>query len=94
MVDIAMPDLPSGTVTFLFTDIESSAALWERGRVAMATAVERHLTLLHTAITAHGSVLFKTVGDAVQAAFPVAPSAVAALHAQPKQEHGFSEPPD
>jgi class 3 adenylate cyclase len=31
-----MPDLPSGTVTFLFTDIEGSSALWERDRVAMA----------------------------------------------------------
>ena len=31
-----MPDLPSGTVTFLFTDIEGSTALWERDRRAMA----------------------------------------------------------
>ena len=30
-----MPDLPSGTVTFLFTDIEGSTALWERDRQAM-----------------------------------------------------------
>ena len=36
----------------------------------MATAVDRHLILLRTAIQAHGGVLFKTVGDAVQAAFP------------------------
>ena len=41
-----MPDLPSGTVTFLFTDIEGSTALWERDQVAMAAAVARHLTLL------------------------------------------------
>jgi len=34
-----MPDLPSGTVTFLFTDIEGTAAVWERDRQAMATAV-------------------------------------------------------
>ena len=32
-----MPDLPSGTVTFLFTDIEGSTALWERDRTAMQT---------------------------------------------------------
>jgi class 3 adenylate cyclase len=38
-----MPDLPSGTVTFLFTDIEGSTALWERDRVAMAAAVARHI---------------------------------------------------
>ncbi len=44
-----MPDLPSGTVTFLFTDIEGSTALWERDRQAMAQAVERHLALLDAA---------------------------------------------
>jgi predicted ATPase/class 3 adenylate cyclase len=73
-----MPDLPSGTVTFLFTDIEGSTALWERDSDAMAAAVERHLHLLRAAIAAHGGVLFKIVGDAVQAAFPTAPDAVAA----------------
>jgi predicted ATPase/class 3 adenylate cyclase len=76
-------DLPSGTVTFLFTDIEGSTALWERDRRAMASAVARHLALLHAAIAAHGGVHFKTVGDAVQAAFPTAPDALtAALDAQ------------
>jgi class 3 adenylate cyclase len=73
-----MPDLPSGTVTFLFTDIEGSTALWERNRAAMAAAVERHLTLLGTTIAAHSGVHFKTVGDAVQAAFTTAPAAVMA----------------
>jgi class 3 adenylate cyclase len=34
-----MPDLPSGTVTFLFTDIEGSTALWEWERDRVATAV-------------------------------------------------------
>ncbi len=73
-----MTDLPSGTVTFLFTDIAGSTALWERDREAMAAAVERHLQLLRMAIETHGGVLFKTVGDAVQAAFPKAPAGVAA----------------
>ena len=73
-----MADLPSGTVTFLFTDIEGSTAHWERDRSAMATMVERHLSLLRNAVESHGGVLFKTVGDAVQAAFPTAPDAVAA----------------
>src|SRR5688572_62643 len=78
-----MADLPRGTVTFLFTDIEGSTALWERDRSAMAEVVARHLTLLDTAIAAHGGVHFKTVGDAVQAAFPTAPDGViAALAAQ------------
>src|SRR5215208_3863731 len=73
-----MPDLPTGTVTFLFTDIEGSTALWDRDRTAMAQAVERHLTLLRDEIESHGGVLFETVGDAVQATFPVAPGALAA----------------
>jgi predicted ATPase/class 3 adenylate cyclase len=73
-----MPEFPSGTVTFLFTDIEGSTALWERDRAAMVAAVERHLQLLRSAITAHGGVLYKLVGDAVQAAFATAPAAVAA----------------
>src|SRR5215212_1035540 len=78
-----MPDLPSGTVTFLFTDIEGSTERWERDQVAMQTAVNRHLTLLDTAIASHQGIHFKTVGDAVQAAFPTAPEAVtAALDAQ------------
>ncbi len=70
--------LPSGTVCFLFTDIEGSTALWERDRAAMAAAVDRHLALLRAAIEANGGVLFKVVGDAVQAAFHTAPQAVAA----------------
>jgi predicted ATPase/class 3 adenylate cyclase len=73
-----MPDLPSGTVTFLFTDIEGSTALWERDSEAMATAVERHQTIVRTAIETHHGVLFKIVGDGIQAAFPTAPEAVAA----------------
>src|SRR5262245_45620475 len=73
-----MSGLPSGTVTFLFTDIAGSTERWERDRVAMAAAVQRHLALLDAAIQQHGGVHFKTVGDAVQAAFPTAPQAVAA----------------
>ena len=50
-----MPDLPSGTVTFLFTDIEGSTALWERVPQAMAVAIKRQIVLLDAAIHAHGS---------------------------------------
>ncbi len=73
-----MPDLPSGTVTFLVTDIEGSITLWERDRQAMTAAVARHLTLLDAAIQASGGVHFKTVGDAIQAVFPTAAAALAA----------------
>jgi class 3 adenylate cyclase len=73
-----VPELPSGTVSFLLTDIEGSTALWERDRQVMAAVVARHMVLLDAAITAHGGVHFKSVGDAIQAAFPTAPAAIAA----------------
>src|SRR5215217_2461935 len=73
-----MADLPRGTVTFLFTDIEGSTALWEQDRAAMRAAVTQHLALLREAIATHGGVAFKTVGDAVQAAFATAPAALVA----------------
>jgi class 3 adenylate cyclase len=73
-----MTELPRGTVTFLFTDIEGSTQLWERDRQTMAAAVERHLALLDAAVQTHGGIHFKTVGDAVQVAFPTPPAAVAA----------------
>jgi predicted ATPase/class 3 adenylate cyclase len=73
-----MTELPHGIVTFLFTDIEGSTSLWERDPTAMAAAVDRHLSLLDREIAAHHGVHFKTVGDAVQAAFSTAADAVAA----------------
>ncbi len=73
-----MADFPSGTVTFLFTDIEGSTALWERDSQVMATSVERHLELLDAAIAEHGGYRYQTVGDGVQAAFATAPDALAA----------------
>src|SRR5918995_1666517 len=73
-----MADLPRGTVTFLFTDIEGSTALWEQDQAAMRLAVNRHLELLDAAIAAHGGYRFQIIGDAVQAAFAAAPDALAA----------------
>src|SRR5215213_5886830 len=73
-----MAELPRGTVTFLFTDIEGSTALWERDRVAMAAAVQRHLAVLDAAVKAHGGVPYKIVGDSIQVAFSTAGQAVAA----------------
>src|SRR5579871_1071355 len=70
--------LPSGTLTFLFTDIVGSTKLWETHPQAMRQALERHDTLLRQAIHDHQGHVFKTVGDAFCAAFP---SASEALHA-------------
>ncbi|HEU5098500.1 MAG TPA: adenylate/guanylate cyclase domain-containing protein, partial [Roseiflexaceae bacterium] len=75
--------LPSGTVTFLFTDIVGSTQLWEQHHAAMGTALARHDSLLRQAIASHGGVVFKTVGDSVHAVFARAHDAlVAALDAQ------------
>jgi predicted ATPase/class 3 adenylate cyclase len=78
-----MAEMPSGTVTFLFTDVENSSSLWERDGTAMMSALARHVSLLREAVDAHGGVLYKTVGDGTQSAFPTAPAAIfAALTAQ------------
>src|SRR5215218_6173572 len=74
---------PSGTVTFLFTDIEGSSRLWEECPETMSTALGRHDEAMHGAIAANGGHVFKTVGDAFCAAFPTALGALqAALAAQ------------
>jgi predicted ATPase/class 3 adenylate cyclase/Tfp pilus assembly protein PilF len=74
---------PTGTVTFLFTDIEGSTRMWERSPQAMQAALARHDELLRRAIEEHGGYVFKTVGDASCCAFPTATDALeAALDAQ------------
>ncbi|MBK6770139.1 MAG: adenylate/guanylate cyclase domain-containing protein [Ardenticatenales bacterium] len=74
----ALPILPTGTVTFLFTDIAGSTALWERDRDAMQAALAQHDRLLREAIEARNGHVFKTVGDAFCAAFARAQDAVEA----------------
>src|SRR5579863_7459246 len=73
-----MPDLPTGTVTFLFTDIEGSTTRWEHNPEAMREAIARHDALLRSVITVHGGFVFKMMGDAVYAVFAVATDALAA----------------
>jgi class 3 adenylate cyclase len=76
-------DLPSGTVTFLFTDIEGSTQLALAQGAAWPALQARHHAILRAAIEAHGGRVFKTVGDAACAAFPTASGALAsALDAQ------------
>ena len=78
-----MTDLPAGTVTFLFTDIEGSTRLWERDAAAMQAALDRHDSILSKIIEGHGGHVFKTVGDAFCAVFVTASDALeAALEAQ------------
>ncbi|MCE7937374.1 hypothetical protein DCC79_05805 [bacterium] len=65
----AMAGLPSGTVTFLFTDIEGSTQRWEHHRAGMARALDAHNARLRTAMAVHGGYVFKTMGDAFCVAF-------------------------
>src|ERR1700704_1223791 len=73
-----MADLPTGTVTLLFTDIEGSTRLWEAHAAAMRTALARHDALLRHCINDHDGHVFKTGGDAFCAAFHTASDALAA----------------
>ena len=74
---------PSGTVTFLFTDIEGSTRRWEEEPDAMQVALAAHDEVLRAAIEARGGWLFKNTGDGVCAAFASARAAVdAAIDAQ------------
>src|SRR3954447_18057963 len=78
-----MADLSTGTVTFLFTDIAGSTALWQEYPQVMPATLTRHDALLHEAVERHGGHVFKTMGDGVNAAFAIAHDALqAALIAQ------------
>ena len=75
-------DLPSGTVTFLFTDVEGSTRLLQAlGADAYAGALAEHRRILREACGAHGGVEVDTQGDAVFVAFPTAPGALRAAEA-------------
>ncbi len=73
-----MTELPSGTVTFLFTDLEDSTRLWEAHPEAMRVALARHDELLSGAIDAHHGRVVKTTGDGVHAVFASVRDAVGA----------------
>jgi predicted ATPase/class 3 adenylate cyclase/Flp pilus assembly protein TadD len=73
-----MVQLPSGTVTFLFSDVEGSTQLLERHGAAMGVALARHHALFEETVERHGGAIFETVGDAVYAAFSRASAAVSA----------------
>jgi predicted ATPase/class 3 adenylate cyclase len=67
---------PSGTVTFLFTDIEGSTRLWQHDEASMGEAVARHDQLLRAVVADHGGVVFSTMGDGLAAAFQTASAAL------------------
>jgi predicted ATPase/class 3 adenylate cyclase len=69
---------PSGTVTFLFTDIEGSTRLWQEKTDAMSIAHARHNEILRTAIESNRGYVFQIIGDAFCAAFHTAGDALRA----------------
>ena len=74
-----MSELPRGTVTFLFTDIEGSTRLLdELGAEAYGVALGEHRRVLRDAFERHGGVEVDTQGDAFFVAFPTAPGALGA----------------
>src|SRR5207245_4935739 len=75
---IVMSRLPTGTITFLFTDVEGSTPLWEQQPDAMRQALAHHDACLRAGIEAQGGHVFKTIGDEFCAAFA---RAADALHA-------------
>jgi len=64
--------MPTGTVTFLFTDIEGSTRLWEEQTATMKGDLARHDEILRRCIEVNGGRVFKTVGDAFCGAFSTA----------------------
>ena len=80
-----MRDLPTGTVTFVFTDVEGSTKLLhELGAEAYADALAEHRRVIREACAAGGGVEVDTQGDAFFFAFPTAPGALAAAAALTK----------
>jgi predicted ATPase/class 3 adenylate cyclase len=82
MMPVVRDDLPAGTVTFLFTDVEGSTKLLhELGAEAYADSLAEHRRVIREAVAAHGGVEVDTQGDAFFVAFPTAPGALAAAAA-------------
>ena len=74
---------PSGTVSFLFTDIEGSTVLAQRYPDKLPALLTRHREILQGAIKTHHGYIFQVVGDSFSAAFHSASDALgAALDAQ------------
>src|SRR3990172_5501879 len=79
--------LPTGTVTFLFTDIESSTILARKFPDAWPMIQARHHALLQTAMTTHQGYVFRTIGDELDVAFETALDALAAALALQRALH-------
>jgi predicted ATPase/class 3 adenylate cyclase len=68
--------LPTGTVTFMFTDIEGSTSRWQSDETVMSAELAQHDDTIRTIVEGHDGVVFKHTGDGVCAVFTSAPSAI------------------
>ena len=75
---VRVAELPSGTVTFLFSDLEVSTRLWEQHHDAMIEARARYFDLVDGAVETCGGVVFSHAGDGVAAVFTSASDALRA----------------
>ena len=89
-----MPELPTGTVTFLFTDIEGSTNLARTLGPRWLDVLEQHNAILREAIRGHDGVDVRTQGDAFFAVFTTAVDAVAACVDAQRALAGYRWPPD
>ncbi|MCG6872467.1 MAG: hypothetical protein LJE84_09270 [Gammaproteobacteria bacterium] len=89
-----MSQAPTGTVTFLFTDIESSTALWQQDPAGMRVALEQHDQIVREAVAANHGYVFSTGGDGFGIAFASAGEALRAAAAcqQRLAENGSALP--
>ena len=73
--------LPSGTLTFLFTDIQGSTHMWEQYPEQMRYAMSRHDALIESAVEQHAGMVVRPrgEGDSRFAVFPRATDALSKL---------------
>ncbi len=71
-----MDHRPSGTITFLFSDIEASTDRWEKKAEQMEIAFPRQEAIIRASMREHGGYVYKMIGDAFQVAFATAKDAL------------------
>ncbi len=84
--------VPSGIVTFLFTDVEGSTRLWDEDRDAMSASLHVHDVVLRKVFESRGGYVFTTAGDSFAVAFGRASDAVAAAERTQVELAGVSWP--
>jgi predicted ATPase/class 3 adenylate cyclase/DNA-binding winged helix-turn-helix (wHTH) protein len=93
-LDLTAHSLPSGDVTFVFTDIEGSTRLFHRLGEAFEALIDQHDQLLRAAVEQHGGTVVKSAGDGILAAFSAATDAADAAAAIQVAVTGASWPGD